>query len=160
MVDTAPTLLNRPVLRHGGPHRRPSWPVSLVIAVTASVGAMAAMFWLRSVYQIRTLPERVMEWVLLFVSPDAVEQGLAQFGPQAKVYALYVAVGGMGLILIGLGAALIRYVRSPWLIFASGPALYLLAMAVIFPVTGAGLFGVDLFQDWRLVNAGYLVVAL
>ena len=157
MSDTAPTLLSRPALPRRSP---PGWLTSIVVAVTAAIGSMAVMFWLRQVYQIRTLPERVMEWVLLFVSPDAFEQGLAQFGPRAKVYALYLAVVGMGLILIGLGAALIRYARSPWLILAIGPVLFLLAVAVIFPVTGAGLFGLDLFQDWRLVNAGYLAVAM
>src|SRR3954469_23670512 len=107
---------------------RPSWRTSVVIGLTATIGSMATMFWLRSAYQIRTLPERVMEWVLLFVSPDALEQGLAQFGAQAKVYALYVAVAGMAAILMALGGILIRYGRSPWAEFTVGPGLYLVAM--------------------------------
>src|SRR4051812_45661114 len=139
---------------------RPSWRTSVVVGLTATIGSMATMFWLRSAYQIRTLPERVMEWVLLFVSPDALEQGLAQFGAQAKVYALYVAVAGMALILLVLGAALMRFTRSAWALMAAGPVLYLFAMGVIMPLTGAGPFGLDLLQDWRLVNAGYLAVAL
>jgi DMSO/TMAO reductase YedYZ molybdopterin-dependent catalytic subunit len=156
-MDTAPTqTFAVPRL----PSARLSWVASLVIAVTATIASMATMFWLRTAYQIRTLPERVMEWVLLFVSPDTLEQGLSQFGAQAKVYALYVAVAGMALILLALGTMLVRLVRSPWALLASGPVLFLVAMAVIMPVTGGGLFGLDLLQDWRLVNAGYLVVAL
>lgn len=137
-----------------------SWPLSALVSVAAALVSVGVMFGLRSSYQIRTLPERVMEWVLIYVSPDMLEQGLAQFGAQAKVYALYVAVGGMALMLIALGAALMRAVRSPWGLFAVGPLLYLVAMAGIMPLTGAGLFGTELLQDSRLVNAGYLVVAL
>lgn len=156
-MDSAPT---QPMALPTAPSTRLSWAASLMIALTAAVGSMATMFWLRTAYQIRTLPERVMEWVLLFVSPDALEQGISQFGAQAKVYALYVAVAGMALILLGLGATLVRTVRSPWLLLATGPVLYLVAMGVIMPITGGGLFARDLLQDWRLVNAGYLVVAL
>jgi DMSO/TMAO reductase YedYZ molybdopterin-dependent catalytic subunit len=156
-MDTAPS---RPMALSTHRGDRLGWTASLVIALTAAVAAMAVMFWLRAAYQIRTLPERVMEWVLLFVSPDAFESGISQFGAQAKVYALYVAVAGMGLILLGLGAALVRTVRSPWGLLAIGPILFLVAMAVIMPITGGGLFARDLLQDWRLVNAGYLAVAL
>jgi DMSO/TMAO reductase YedYZ molybdopterin-dependent catalytic subunit len=156
-MDSAPT---QPMALPTVPRARLGWAASLMIALTASIASMATMFWLRTAYQIRTLPERVMEWVLLFVSPDTFEQGISQFGAQAKVYGLYVAVAGMGLILLGLGAALVRLVRSPWLLLAAGPILYLLAMAVIMPVTGGGLFAQNLLQDWRLVNAGYAVVAL
>ena len=156
-MQTPPTILLRTLTAVDA---RPSWRTSVVIGLTATIGAMATMFWLRSAYQIRTLPERVMEWVLLFVSPDALEQGLAQFGAQAKVYALYVAVAGMALILLVLGATLVRFTRSAWALMAAGPVLYLFAMGVIMPVTGAGPFGLDLLQDWRLVNAGYLAVAL
>src|SRR5215218_9365301 len=70
---------------------RLGWASTLALGALATAASVTTMFWLRSAYQIRTLPERVMEWVLLFVSPDALEQGLSQFGAQAKVYALYVA---------------------------------------------------------------------
>ena len=130
-----PTATTRRLLTVPAPVSRPGWPTSLAIGGTATVAAMATMFWLRTAYQIRTLPERVMEWVLLFVSPDALEQGLAQFGAQAKVYALYVAVAGMAAILLATGAVLIRYGRSPWAELAVGPALYLVAMGGIMPIT-------------------------
>ncbi|MGE3272795.1 MAG: molybdopterin-dependent oxidoreductase [Chloroflexota bacterium] len=139
---------------------RPGWAVGSIIGIAAAIAATAVMFWLRTAYQIRTLPERVMEWVLLFVSPDTVEQGISQFGAQAKVYALYVAIVVMVLILVALGAAAVRLASSPWVLLAIGPALYLLATGIILPLTGAGPFGTNLLQDWRLVNAGYLAVAM
>jgi DMSO/TMAO reductase YedYZ molybdopterin-dependent catalytic subunit len=117
------------------------------------------MFWTRNAFQIRTLPERVMEWVLLFVSPDTLERGISQFGFQAKVYALYTAVGGMALILVILGTLLLALVGSPWAILAVGPLLYLVAMGAIMPITGGGLFGSELFQDVWLVNACYVAIA-
>jgi len=132
----------------------------MVGGLVATAAVMAAMFWLRFAYQIRTLPERVMEWTLLFVSPKTLEEGISQFGANAKVYGLYVAVAGMAAILFTLGVTLLRLVQSPWALAAVGPALYLAAMGVVMPVTGAGLFGFDLLQDWRLVNAGYLMVGL
>src|SRR5215213_4167921 len=156
-MRTAPTRLTRPSPTRGA---RLSWPASLIVGFVATAGAMTTMFWLRSAYQIRTLPERVMEWALLYVSPVTLEQGLAQFGAQAKVYALYVAVAGMALILQAIGTALVRFGRSPWVLLTCGPVLFLLAMGVIMPLTGGGPFGLDLLQDWRLVNAGYLVVGL
>jgi hypothetical protein len=45
---------------------------------------MGLMFWARAAFQIRTLPERIMEWLLLFVPLEAFEKGLQQFGPHAK----------------------------------------------------------------------------
>jgi len=140
--------------------RATPWTVSIMGGLIATAAAMTAMFWLRFAYQIRTLPERVMEWVLLFVSPQTLEEGISQFGANAKVYALYVAVAGMAAILCALGVALLRSIRSPWALVAVGPALYLVAMGVVMPVTGGGPFGFELLQDWRLVNAGYLMVAL
>ena len=57
--------------------RRMGWLASLGVAGAATAAAMALMFWTRNAFQIRTLPERVMEWVLLFVSPDTLERGSA-----------------------------------------------------------------------------------
>lgn len=142
------------------PARAVPWTACVLGALVATSAAMAAMFWLRFAYQIRTLPERVMEWVLLFVSPKTLEEGITRFGADAKVYALYVAVAGMAVILIAIGVTLLRYASSTWALAAAGPLLYLVAMGVVMPVTGAGPFGFGLFQDWRLVNAGYLVVAM
>ncbi len=138
----------------------PGWLASLLTSVVASVAAIALMFWTRNAFQIRTLPERVMEWVLLFVSSDTQEAGISQFGFQAKVYVLYLTVGGMALIMIALGTLVLRSLRSPWPVLLVGPILYLVAMGIVMPVTGGGLFGSDLFQDPWLVNACYAAVAL
>ena len=133
---------------------------SVGIAASATAVAMGLMFWSRAAFQIRTLPERVMEWVLLFVPPDAFEAGIGRFGPQAKVYALYVAVAGMALILVALGMVVLRLVRPLWGTWAVAPALYLFAMGVVMPVTGAGFFATELIQDPLLVNACYAAIAL
>ena len=96
-----PVVMTRPGSDAAAAASRPGWLGSLGIAAGGAVASMVAMFWLRSAYQIRTLPERVLEWVLLFVPPDTLERGISQFGAQAKVYALYVAVTGMGEIFVG-----------------------------------------------------------
>jgi DMSO/TMAO reductase YedYZ molybdopterin-dependent catalytic subunit len=140
--------------------RQPGWGAALLCSVVATAAAMALMFWTRNAFQIRTLPERVMEWALVFVSPDSVEAGLAQFGSDAKVYAFYVAVGGMAAILVVIGALVFKLAPSPWLVWLIGPLLYLVAMGGIMPLTGGGLFASELFQDPWLVNACYATIAL
>lgn len=139
---------------------RSSWARTFVFATAAATVATALMFLVRSLFEIRTLPERVMEWALLFVSPTTFEAGIGQFGAQAKVYALYASVAGTTLLLLLLGVLLLRNSRSPLLIAASGPALYLVALALVMPVTGGGLFGSLLPQDRWLVNACYLAIGL
>ncbi|MCC7106998.1 MAG: molybdopterin-dependent oxidoreductase [Chloroflexi bacterium] len=134
--------------------------LSLLVAAVATTAAMLLMFWTRSAFQIRTLPERVMEWVLLFIPPDVFEGGIGRFGPQAKVYALYFAVAVMALILLASGMALLRGARSALALWLMGPLLYLFAMGVVMPVTGAGLFGAALTQVPALVNACYLAIGL
>ena len=49
---------------------------------------------LRSTLQVRTVPERVLEWMLLFVPLDVFEAGLRRFGFDAKRYALYGTILG------------------------------------------------------------------
>lgn len=140
--------------------RGQSWLRLLAVSALAAVVAVGLMFLARSLFEIRTRPERMMEWTLLFVSPATFEAGIRQFGAQAKVYALYVSVGVTALLLVLLGAALLRASRSPWWIAAIGPLLYLVAMAGLMPLTGAGMFGTLLPQDAWLVNACYLISAL
>jgi DMSO/TMAO reductase YedYZ molybdopterin-dependent catalytic subunit len=118
------------------------------------------MFRARAAYQVRTLPERLVEWLLLFVPLDAFEAGLRVFGPQAKVYALYGAVAVMAGTLAAGGAVVLRRRWPPAGILALALALYLLAVAVVLPLTGAGPFGTGLFQDPLVVNSVYLAAAL
>src|SRR5262249_6010791 len=110
-------------------------------------------------FQIRTLPERAMEYALRYVPPEQFEAAVTRFGTQAKVYALYGAVVVLALVLLGLGAAALRS-RSPSATWAVGAALWLFAMVVVMPLPGGGLFGSGLPQDALLVNACYLAIAL
>jgi DMSO/TMAO reductase YedYZ molybdopterin-dependent catalytic subunit len=122
------------------------------------VVAIALMFWVRSAYQIRTLPERVMEWTLQFIPLDLFEQGLEKFGTSAKEIALVGNYVGLGVTLIVLAALALR--RGTWAIVGLALGLWLLAMAVVMPVTGAGLFAMDLPRDVLLTNVSYLALAL
>lgn len=140
--------------------RRIGWSASLAVGLVATAAAMGLMQWARAAFQIRTLPERIMEWLLLFVPLDVFEKGIQQFGPQAKEYALSGGYVVMSLVLAGLGLLAVRWAWSGWVLLILGLALFLFAMAVVMPVTGAGFFGMGLFQNVWLVNASYLGVAL
>ena len=111
----------------------------------------------RSIYQIRTLPERVMEWVLVFVPLDLFEQGLVTFGSAAKVLALGGAIVGMAAALVAVGAGAVK--SGPIAVGAATVGLWLLAMAVVMPVTGAGFFASALLRDVMLTNLSYAGVA-
>src|SRR5205823_9204117 len=118
------------------------------------------MFWARSALQIRTLPERIMESVLLLVPPDQFEGAIEKYGPAAKEYALYGTIVVMFLALVAIGFAAIRLVRSPVGLVTVGVGLWLAAMVVIMPLTGAGVFATGLFQNPGLINAVYLGIGL
>src|SRR5262249_45710853 len=85
-----------------------AWLAALVIGCIASGAAMLLQNVLRGVWQIRSLPERVEEWLLLFVPLDLFEQGLARFGADAKVLALTGMVIGMAIVLAVIGTVVIR----------------------------------------------------
>jgi hypothetical protein len=132
--------------------------------ITAALAGLAAtavatvlMFWLRGIFQIRTLPERLTEWALLFVPPEQFELAITTFGTQAKVYALYGAVIAMALVLTAIGAVAAQSRVGPWV---AGGALWLLAMVVVMPLTSGGLFATGLPQDALLVNAAFAAIAL
>ena len=139
---------------------RAGWALALSWGLAATLAAMGLMFWARAAFQIRTLPERMMEWLLLFVPPEQFEQGLQRFGPQAKVLALIAGVVVMGAILLGLGTLALRRGWPGAAILGLSLSLYLVATGLLLPLTGAGLFGADLLQHPVLVNATYLGSAL
>jgi len=114
----------------------------------------------RDTWQVRTLPERVMEWLLLFVPLDLFERGLRQLGPDAKEVALGGTIGGMAVVLLVVGALAVRAGWSGWRLLGLGGALWLVAMAVVMPLTGAGFFAVGLLVSPLLTAAGFLVVFL
>ena len=136
------------------------WPLAALWALLAALTAMGLMFWGRAAFQVRTLPERMMEWLLLFVRLDQFEQGIRTFGPRAKVYALYGGVATMFLALVVIGAVALRWRWRPVVVLLLGIALYLVAMGGLMPLTGGGAFGTALLQDALLVNGLYLGVAL
>ncbi len=135
-----------------------SWTSALALAAPATAAAIALMFWARSAYQIRTLPERVLDWSLQFVPIDFFEAGLQKFGTSAKEIALDGDYVGLAAVLIVLGALALR--RGTAAILGLTIGLWLFAMAVVMRVTGAGYFAVDLPQDVLLTNASYLALAL
>jgi DMSO/TMAO reductase YedYZ molybdopterin-dependent catalytic subunit len=134
------------------------WRTALALGVPATAIALALMFWARSAYQIRTLPERVMEWSLQFIPLDLFEQGLQKFGTSAKEIALIGNYLGLALTLLVLGAVALR--GGARLIVGISAGLWLLAMIVIMPITGAGFFASNLPQDVLLTDASYLGLAL
>src|SRR5579883_2916570 len=136
------------------------WALAVGASVAASALAVLLMFWARSALQIRTLPERIMESVLLLVPPDQFEGAIEKYGPAAKEYALYGTTAAMLLALIAIGLLAHRFVRRPAWLLAVGVGLWLVAMAAIMPLTGAGVFATSLFQNPILVNVVYLGIGL
>ncbi len=136
------------------------WAKPIILAALATTVAMLLQTLLRNMWQIRTLPERVMEWLLLFVPLDLFEQGLAQFGADAKEIALMTMFIGMIVALFAIGVFALHAGWSGWRMLGIGLGLWLLTMLVIMPVTGAGFFATDLLIQPFLTDAGYLLVFL
>jgi DMSO/TMAO reductase YedYZ molybdopterin-dependent catalytic subunit len=134
------------------------WPNALALAIPATAVALGLMLWARSLYQIRTLPERVMEWSLQFIPLDLFEQGLQKFGTSAKEIALLGNYLGLALTLVVIGAIALR--SGARLIAGLSLGLWLFAMVVVMPITGAGFFASDLAQDIILTDFSYLALAL
>ena len=84
----------------------------------------AVALWLQNVirdtWQIRTLHERVEEWLLLFVPLDLFERGLQQLGSDAKEVALTGTLVGMAALLIALGALALRAGWTTWRLLGLG----------------------------------------
>jgi len=136
------------------------WLTAVLASLVASGVALALMLWARAAFQVRTLPERIMETFLLVIPPDQFEGAIEKYGPAAKEYALYGVTAVMFLALAGIGIASLRIIRRPIWLLAVGIGLWLVAMLAIMPLTGAGPFATGLFQNPVLVNAVYLGVGL
>jgi DMSO/TMAO reductase YedYZ molybdopterin-dependent catalytic subunit len=139
---------------------RTPWRWALPWALLAAGAAVGLQFWLRAAVQVRTLPERMTEWLLLYVPIDAFARGIQTLGPKAKVYALYGSAAVMTAALLGLGALALRRRWSPAAVLGLTAALFLAAMAGLMPLTGGGFFGAALAQHPLLVNGVYASVAL
>jgi DMSO/TMAO reductase YedYZ molybdopterin-dependent catalytic subunit len=136
------------------------WIPALLIGCLASGAALLLQDVLRDTWQIRTLPERVMEWLLLFVPLDLFERGVQQLGGDAKEVALAATGVGMGVLLVAVGVLVLRAAWTSWWLLVLGVAMWLFAMAIVMPVTGAGFFASSLLISPLLTSAGYLVVFL
>src|SRR5436190_18225124 len=116
------------------------WRECALGGAAAAVAAAVVMGVARSAAQVRTLPERLLEWMLLFVPLDVFGAMLGRFGFEAKKYALYSAIVVSLAALAGLGALAVRRGWSRPTLVAIGPALWLLTLAVVMPLTSAGFF--------------------
>src|SRR5579859_4520720 len=139
---------------------RTSWLAALLVGTSASVVALLLQNVLRDTWQIRTLPERVMEWLLLFVPLDLFERGVQQLGGDAKVVALAGTVVGMGVLLAAIGALVLLANWSSWRLLGLSLGMWAAAMGIVMPVTGAGFFASALLISPLLTSAGYLFMFL
>jgi DMSO/TMAO reductase YedYZ molybdopterin-dependent catalytic subunit len=141
-------------------HAMRGWLAALLIACLASGVALLLQNLLRGVWQVRSLPERVEEWLLLFIPLDLFEQGLARFGTDAKELALIGTLVGMALLLVLVGTLVIHAGWRSWSLLGLGLGLWLATMLVVMPVTGAGIFATGLLIAPVLTDSGYLLVFL
>jgi DMSO/TMAO reductase YedYZ molybdopterin-dependent catalytic subunit len=139
---------------------RPTWLLSLLVGCAATALTLRLQVLIRDVWQIRTLPERVMEWLLLFVPLDLFERGLQRFGSNAKEVALVGTVIGMAIVLLLIGSYALHSNWSSWRLLGIGFGLWLFGMAVVQPLTGGGFFATRLLQSPLLINAAHLFMFL
>jgi len=137
-----------------------SLSIRLVAAVLATATAGAVMYALRLTAQVRSLPERLLEWLLILVSPQVFEDLLLRFGYDAKRYALWALSLGLGVVLAALGFVALSRGWSSRLLLILGIVMWASIMVVVMPLTSAGAFATDLIAGaWNAV-LGYVAVCL
>jgi len=109
---------------------------------------------------VRTVPERLLEALLLFVPPDLFEAGLQRFGFDAKRYGLFGATAAMLAVMVIVGAVALRQRWSTAALAVLGVVLWLFVMLVVMPLTNAGPFAVEVIGGTRAAILGNLSVAL
>src|SRR5918912_857824 len=84
--------------------------LALLGGAFAAVLAGLIMALLRSALQVRSVPERLLEWLLLLISPAQMEAALQRFGFDTKEYALqavtlatFVVVAALGVVVLSRG---------------------------------------------------------
>ena len=140
--------------------RRGTAGLELLGGLAAAGIAGLVLLVMRSTLQVRTVPERFLEWMLLFVPLDVFEAGLRRFGFDAKRYALYGTILGALVLLAALGALALRRRWSVGALLGLGMGLWLVVMLVVMPLTSAGPFAVALVNGTTAAVGGYLVAAL
>ncbi len=63
--------------------------ITLLASILASGAVLWLMFWARNALQVRSLPERIMEAMLLVIPPAQFEAAIERFGPAAKARGAY-----------------------------------------------------------------------
>ena len=153
----------RGMARHGDrrtPSGRSGEPLRFGGGLAAAVAAGLAMGLIRTTLQVRSVPERVLEWMLLFVPLDIFEAALQTFGFSAKRYALYFGILVMLCLLTLLGTVALRRNWPVGMLLGIGFGLWLFTMLVVMPLTSAGFFALALLEGKRVTLLGYLGVAL
>src|SRR5579864_1930809 len=136
--------------------RKPGSGRALAIAAVATLAAMGIQQAIRNAWQVRSLPERAMETLLVFIPLDLFERGLQRFGANAKDIALVGTYVGMAAVLLVAGWWTVRrFATNAWLCLALGGLLWLATMLVALPLTGAGAFGSGLLSNPLLVDAAF-----
>ncbi|MCA1648380.1 MAG: molybdopterin-dependent oxidoreductase, partial [Chloroflexi bacterium] len=155
-MNTVLTRRRVPMTRLGSDARRDT----AAGAFAAALAAFGVMLLLRLGWQVRSIPERVMEWLLLFVPPSVFEAGLQWLGFDAKRYGLYAAIVLMFVLAALLGYWVVRRGWPMWAIASLGPVLWLVVMLIVMPLTSAGWFAQDLVDGKYAAMGGYLSVGL
>jgi len=132
----------------------------LLGAVAAAVAAGAAMYVLRFTAQVRSVPERLLEWLLILAPPQAFENLLMRFGSDAKRYALWLVSVALLAGLTALGFAVLSRRWSVPRLLGLGIGIWLVLMVVVMPLTGAGVFAADLIDGAWTAVLGYLATSL
>lgn len=139
---------------------RPGLLVAGLGGLLAAAAAGTGMGLLRSTLQVRSIPERLIEWILIFIPIDAVAGGIQRFGFDTKRYALWSAILITLAVLAAVGAVALHRNWPPRHIAAAGVGLWLFTMVVIMPITDAGFFALALIDGTKAAVLGYLAVAL
>ena len=135
-------------------------PLLLLGGAAAAITAALTMALLRATLQVRTVPERLLEWALLLVPPGLFEATLQRFGFDTKRYALSATVAATLAVLTVLGAFALGRRWSGAGLLALGIGLWLLVMLVVMPLTSAGWFASALLEGSANAVVGYLAVCL
>jgi len=138
-------------------HVQPRMRHAFVAGCVAAVVAGEVMLLLRAAIQVRSVPERLEEGVLLVLPLDVFTAGLQWFGFDAKRYGLYAACAAVLAVLVGVGT---MAMHKRWRPLKLGLGLWFVAMVALLPLTGAGFFASDLFDKRWAAVVGYLGVAL
>src|SRR5688572_1719196 len=136
------------------------WRWAALGGLVSTLTTVAVMLLLRYGNQVRTVPERMMEWLLLFVPLDLFEEGIRRFGFDAKRYALIGAFVVLIAALTAIGALAVRQRWSARMLLGLALGLWLFVMLAVMPLTSAGVFAVALVNGTRAAVGGYLVAAL